>query len=145
MALRRLSQRTGYFTESEKGRQQLALKRIIGHSILERGYCVHVAFISPEMHPEAGPVWEWLHNDIQSVFDRMGANYDKDGPGILRKIPQETLDEIQRIFEVSGGIEYFEDIEKYSEEKAHELGIQFDETIGCDYVKKIYTENNGNH
>ncbi len=135
----------GYFAESEKGRQQLALKRVIGHSIVERGYCVHVDFVTPELHPEAGPVWEWLHKDIKSVFDRAGANYNGDGPGILRKIPQETLDEIHKIFEVSGALEHFDLIEKFSEQKAKELGIQFDETGGCEYFGKIYTENSGKH
>ena len=40
MALRRLSQEKGWFTESEKGRQQFALKRILGNNILNYGYCV---------------------------------------------------------------------------------------------------------
>ncbi|MBP5611512.1 MAG: 4Fe-4S dicluster domain-containing protein, partial [Bacteroidales bacterium] len=40
-ALRTLSQRTGMFTASEKGRQQLALTRAIGESILKHGYCVY--------------------------------------------------------------------------------------------------------
>ena len=145
MALRKLSQQMGYFTESEKGRQQLALKRVIGHSIIERGYCVHVEFVTPEMHPEAGPIWEWIHQDIAGVFERAGANYNQNGSGILRKIPKETLDEIHKIFEVSGALEHFDIIEKYSEQKAAEMGVQFDETGGCDYMKKIYTENSGKH
>jgi heterodisulfide reductase subunit C len=145
MALRKLSQDMGYFVESEKGRQQLALKRVIGHSILERGYCVHVDFVTPELHPEAGPVWEWLHQDIKGVFDRIGANYNGDGPGILRKIPQETLDDLKKIFEVTGALEHFDNIEKHSERKAKELGIEFDETGACEYFGKIYTENNGEH
>ena len=36
-ALRRLSQKLGLFVVSEKGRQQLALKRIIGDNILRTG------------------------------------------------------------------------------------------------------------
>ena len=39
-ALRRLSQKLGFFTYSEKGRQQLAIKRTIGHNILKTGYCI---------------------------------------------------------------------------------------------------------
>ncbi|MBI4647675.1 MAG: 4Fe-4S dicluster domain-containing protein, partial [Bacteroidia bacterium] len=35
MALRSLSQELGYFTESEKGRQQLAVKRTVGEWILK--------------------------------------------------------------------------------------------------------------
>ena len=51
-ALRTLSQKLGYFTESEKGRQQLAVKRTIGKNILELGYCIHPTRMLPEMHPE---------------------------------------------------------------------------------------------
>jgi heterodisulfide reductase subunit C len=36
-ALRKLSVKLGYFTCSEKGRQQFAIKRTVGQSILERG------------------------------------------------------------------------------------------------------------
>ncbi len=39
-ALRTLSQKLGFFVESEKGRQQLALKRTIGDNILRTGYCI---------------------------------------------------------------------------------------------------------
>jgi len=40
--LRKLSQELGYFTESEKGRQQYAIKRTIGENITTIGYCVTV-------------------------------------------------------------------------------------------------------
>ena len=42
MALRGLSQDLGFFVESEKGRQQLAMKRIVGQWILDRGYCLYL-------------------------------------------------------------------------------------------------------
>ena len=41
MALRDLSIRLGYFTESEKGRQVLPLTHIFTSNILKYGYCVH--------------------------------------------------------------------------------------------------------
>jgi heterodisulfide reductase subunit C len=145
MALRKLSQDMGFFTASEKGRQQLALKRVVGGSILNYGYCVHVSNILPASHPEAGPVWEWIHTDIKEIYNRAGANYKGAGKGILREIPTETLDEIHKIFEVSGAFEHFNNIEKCSEQKANEMGIQFDETNNCEYMGKIFTENSGNH
>ena len=40
---RSLSQELGYFVESEKGRQQLAIKRTVGEWILEYGYCLFPA------------------------------------------------------------------------------------------------------
>jgi heterodisulfide reductase subunit C len=42
---------------------------------------------------------------IKEVAPRFGANYQGDGPGALRKIRQENLDEIRKIFEISGGID----------------------------------------
>ena len=47
-ALRTLSQKLGFFVESEKGRQQLALKRIIGENILRTGYCIVPRLVKPE-------------------------------------------------------------------------------------------------
>ena len=69
MALRRLSQEKGWFTESEKGRQQFALKRILGNNILNYGYCVTPDIVKPEMHPEQGPVWEWIYEHRDEVFE----------------------------------------------------------------------------
>ena len=51
-ALRTLSQKLGFFVESEKGRQQLALKRTIGENILRTGYCLVPKLMAPELHPE---------------------------------------------------------------------------------------------
>jgi len=54
MALRALSVRTGLFTESEKGRQQLVIKRSIGEWILKYGYCIFREEMTVEDHPEQG-------------------------------------------------------------------------------------------
>ncbi|MDR1055609.1 MAG: 4Fe-4S dicluster domain-containing protein [Prevotellaceae bacterium] len=140
IALRSLSQDLGYFTESEKGRQQLALKRTVGDWILEHGYCVYVRKVSFENHPEAGMIWKWELENLDKLYERLGANLDGKGPGVLRKIPQESLNELKRIFDVTGGIERFNQIENKSLEKATELGL----TDG-EYFTKIYTTNNGNH
>ena len=55
-ALRKLSIKLGYFTESEKGRQQFAIKRTVGENILNYGYCVYPDAVTPNLHPEQGPV-----------------------------------------------------------------------------------------
>ena len=145
MALRALSQEMGYFTESEKGRQQLAVKRTVGEWILKYGYCLYLSEITYENHPEQGPVWDWMLKNPGKVMERVGANYQGNGAGALRKIPEESLDEIRKIFEVTGGKERFEKIEKYSEEKAKELGLSFDKTMYNDYFRQIYRTNNGTH
>ena len=141
IALRALSQEKGYFVESEKGRQQLYIKRTVGEWILEHGYCLYLEGVGTDSHPEQGPVWDWRQKHWKDVLDRLGANYKGKGNGILRKIPKETLDEIRKIFDVTGATERFENIEKFSLEKANELGLANGEGISSDYVKKIYSEN----
>jgi heterodisulfide reductase subunit C len=145
MALRGLSQDLGFFVESEKGRQQLAVKRTVGHSILNSGYCVHLDMVTPELHPEQGPNWEWVYENRADLVNRLGGNFKGDGPGILRKIPQETLDELRKIFEVTGGLRRYEKIEYYSRKKAEELDLDLDEGIDNEYFRSIYKSNNGSH
>jgi len=145
IALRSLSQDLGFFKESEKGRQQLALKRIIGEQILTSGYCVHPDSVDPDMHPEQGPVWEWEHKNLAPVMEKLGANYKGDGAGALRKVSQSDLDEIRKIFEITGGTDRFDKIEAFSAEKAAELGLESGNSIDSEYMKHIYTANNQNH
>ncbi len=140
VALRSLSQKMGYFVESEKGRQQLALKRTIGAWILEHGYCIYPRKVSYENHPEAGPIWKWEQENLDLVHKRLGSNLDGEGNGGLRKIPQESLDELQRIFDVTGGSDFYKKIEEASEKKAEEMGLNLD-----DYIAMVYTTNSGLH
>ena len=103
--LRKVSQETGLFRHSEKGIQQQQLMGTLQKNILEIGYCVYPDRVDPDYHPEQGPVWEWYHEHIADVAPKLGANYHGKGPGALRDIPQEDLDEVRRIFEVTGGME----------------------------------------
>ena len=145
MALRGLSQDLGFFVESEKGRQQLAIKRTVGESILNTGYCVHIDMVTPLLHPEQGPNWEWVYENRKEIVNRLGGNYKGNGPGILRKIPEESLDELRRIFEVTGGMKRYEKIESFSKKKAEELNLEFDDTTENEYFRHIYKKNNGTH
>jgi heterodisulfide reductase subunit C len=145
MALRSLSQDLGFFTESEKGRQQLALKRTVGHWMITYGYCLYLEGVGTSMHPEQGPVWDWIQDNWKDVFKKMGANYQGDGPGILRRIPEDAMEEIREIFRVTGGMKRFEDIEEFSKIKALEFNMQFDEGIENEYFQYIYKTNNGSH
>lgn len=142
--LRKLSQELGYFTESEKGRQQFVLKRVVGESILKTGYCVHPDIVTPENHPEQGPVWKWYCDNLEEVVDRVGGNYKKDGPGALRLIREENLEEVRRIFEETGGGTLHEHIEQYSIEKAGVMGYA-DNEIDNEYISHIYTTNENDH
>jgi heterodisulfide reductase subunit C len=146
MALRTLSQKLGYFTESEKGRQQLAIKRTVGENIFKYGYCAATYAVNPKMHPEQGPVWEYILENTDDVFERLGGQINGIGTGPLRKIPQDALDELKRIFDVTGGTDFFELIEEHSKNKASEMGMQFS-SKGTDneYFAEIFTTNNGTH
>ncbi len=117
-SLRNLSQELGYFTKSEKGRQQLEVKRIVGETLIKYGYCVFLDEINLDDHPEQGPVWQWYRDNAGSILKRLGANYKGDGNGTLRKISEEDLNELHRIFEVTGATKRFEDIENYCYEAA---------------------------
>jgi heterodisulfide reductase subunit C1 len=145
MALRALSQELGYFTESEKGRQQLYIKRTVGEWILNTGYCLYLEGVGTEDHPEQGPVWDWRQKHWADVMARTGANYNGEGTGVMRKIPDEALKEIKEIFEVTGGNKRFEDIEKQSARKAKELEMELGDGIDNEYVKYISKKNNNSH
>ena len=127
MALRDLSIRLGYFTDSETGRQQLPLSRTFRRNLLEYGYCVYPETFAWEDHKESGPVWKWHLDHIDKTMERLGANYKGDGPGVLRKIPQESLDELKAIFDVTGATERFRLVEEKSAEKAKEMGLSLEE------------------
>jgi heterodisulfide reductase subunit C1 len=145
MALRGLSQDLGFFVESEKGRQQLALKRTVGQWILDHGYCLYLEGVGTTLHPEQGPVWDWIQENWKPLFKRLGANYQGDGPGILRKIPEEAMDEIRKIFDVTGGTARFEKIEEASREKAREMNLTLGDGIDNEYFQHIYKANNNCH
>lgn len=145
MALRELSQDLGLFANSEKGRQQLAVKRTIGDSILSSGYCVRPEMVAPDLHPEQGPVWEWELEHLGPMMEKLGANYNGDGAGALRKIPQSDLDELQRIFEITGGQDRYDKIEAFSKLKAEEMGLEFGTDSSSEYFRHIYTANNQKH
>ncbi|MBR1490791.1 MAG: 4Fe-4S dicluster domain-containing protein [Bacteroidales bacterium] len=127
MALRDLSIRLGYFTESEKGRQMLPLTHTFTRNILEYGYCVYPATFDWNDHKESGPVWKWHMDHLEKSLARLGVNYQGEGPGVLRKIPQESLDELKAIFDVTGATERIRLVEDYSRRKAEEMGLSLEE------------------
>lgn len=138
-ALRALSIETGMFIESTQGRKQLAVKRTVGDHILEYGYCVYIDEVDNDMYPEQGPVWEWLRKNRESIMERLGTSYKKDTSGTLRKTSKESLDDLKRIFDETGGTQRFEKIEKASSEKAAELEKNFSNGKD-DYFKFLYNE-----
>ncbi len=137
-ALKKVSIETGLFIESEKGRQQLAIIRTIGKHILENGYCVYLDNINTEMFPEQGPVWDWIKENIALISKQIGLNYKGDGSGSLRKIPEESIKEINVIFEVTGGKSFFDLIEEKSKEYANQNNLSFEKGEIDSYFNIIY-------
>jgi heterodisulfide reductase subunit C len=126
-SLRALSINTGFYIESEQGRKQWALKRTIGDHILKYGYCVYIDEVNTDMYPEQGPVWDWLKQNRTQVLDRFGSSYQKEISGTLRQISQESLNDLQRIFDETGASERFDQLEKHADQKAKELGMNKEE------------------
>lgn len=142
MALRALSIRLGYFTESEKGRQQLVLKRTVGEWSLKYGYCVYVDCLNTDMYPEQGPIFDFEKQHLPEMMDRVGAAYKKNTSGALREIPQESLDELTSIFKVTGAIDVFNKIEEQSKIKAKEMNLQLDDSgIDSEYIEHTFSYN----
>ncbi len=135
--LRKVSQQKGLFVNSRLGRQQLLIKRIIGSSILETGYCVHPKLVNPENHPEQGPVWQWVYNNGEILYSQLGSNFYKPGDGGVRLIDDGTLGEIYQIFKITGAIKLFDQIESASANKAKELNLSFSQTDDNDYIRAI--------
>lgn len=140
MALRSLSMELGYFVESEKGRQQYALDKILCSNILNYGYCVYPRTFASKLHPEAGKIWEWQEKHMEDVYARLGANLDGDGTGALRRIPKSDLDELKKIFDITGATRRSEIINRYSMEKARELGLSEEE-----YFNKVFSQTEKDH
>lgn len=135
-ALRALSIEKGFFIESKQGQKQLAIKRTVGEHILKYGYCVYIDEVNTEMYPEQGPVWDWLKHNRKEVLERLGTSYQKDQSGTLRQIPEESLNDLKRIFDETGATERFEKIEAQSALKADELGMDKNE-----YFDYLYNGN----
>jgi len=135
-ALRALSIETGFFIESKQGQKQLAIKRTVGEHILKYGYCVYIDEVNTEMYPEQGPVWDWLKQNRQEVLERLGTSYQKNQSGTLRQIPEESPNDLRRIFDETGATERFEKIETQSALKANEMGMNKNE-----YFDYLYNDN----
>lgn len=116
-ALRNLSLNSGLYAFSEKGRQQIIVKRHVGENILKHGYCVYIDEVTLEEHPEQGPIWEWYRKHAGSILKRLGANFKGEGPGTMRDISRQDLDELRQIFKETGASARFENLEQNQHEQ----------------------------
>ena len=125
-ALRNLSIETGLYMESEQGRKQLALKRTIGEDILRYGYCVYVDQIDTDLYPEQGPIWDWFKKNRRLLLERFSASYEQETSGTLRRVSPESLEDIRKIFEETGALDRFEQMEALGEKDAAKRSIPFE-------------------
>ena len=139
MALRAMSIRHGFFTASEKGRQVYPLTKLLTGNILNYGYCVYPETFKWEDHQESGPVFKWHLEHLKDDFERIGANYQGTGPGVLRRIPQEDRDELKAIFDETGATDQINLVERCSKAKAEEMGMTL-----VEYGKYTFEYNSGN-
>ena len=65
------------------------------------------------------------------------------GAGALRRLDEESLAELDRIFEVSGGKAMFETIEQHSDRKAREMG--YAEGATQEYMMDVFLNNSTEH
>jgi heterodisulfide reductase subunit C len=137
-ALRNLSIETGYYMHSSRGRQMYALKKLIGDTILSKGYCVHADHVDTLLFPEQGPIWDWIRDNSAEIYNRFGNSYNKDGNGALRKISDQTLGELKEIFRVTGALQRFDKIEQDAESHANKLNIDIDQSVWSDYFQHVY-------
>lgn len=136
MALRRLSMKTGYYMESEKGRQQYVVIKDFCSNILKYGYCVYPRNFSYDTHKEFGLVGKWINEHLDDVHKRMGSNLDGDGPGGLRKVPKESLNQLKNIFDVTGATDVMNKVLNDAHNQAVKENISDEE-----YFTEVYTVN----
>ena len=118
-------------------------RRIIGENILRTGYCIVPRLVKPELHPEQGTVWQWIYDNDKEVYGQFTPVYMRHGAGALRRLDEQSLEEINKIFEVSGGKEMFDSIEEHSDRKARELG--YGEGADQQYMMDVFLHNNNEH
>jgi len=73
-------------------------------------------------------------------LERLGTSYGKDQSGSLRNIPDESLNNLKKIFDETGATARFEKLEHCGRIHARQQGIEFDSGNTCDYFRKLYEE-----
>lgn len=146
LALRNLSIETGLYMQSPRGRQMYALKKLIGDTILAKGYSVHADGIDTSLFPELGPIWDWIRKNRAEVYNKFGNSYNRKGKGALRKISEETIHELNEIFRITGNTQRFNQFEKDAAKQAEKFNMDFDQSLFNEYFRQVYenAETNNN-
>jgi heterodisulfide reductase subunit C1 len=134
-SLRQLSQIKGYHINSIRGRQQYAGRHLWGGNLWNRACTLYFRNPEPDTHRDFGPRYEAIFNGIDENFRKIGACPDMEGSLSGRKVTPETLDEVRRIWHITGSLYLWELIEETGQKQADELGLTIDE-----YHDKVKTE-----
>ena len=118
--------------------QQLRLARSVAKELSATG----AGTIVKMCIRDRGTVWEWIYENDEEIYGQFSAAYNRPGAGALRKLDDRSMEELHRIFDVTGGKEFFDTIEKHSDRKAREMGYD-----GADdeYMMDTYTKNSNEH
>lgn len=138
LALRNLSIETGYYMHSRRGRQMYALKKLIGDTILAKGYSVHADGVDTYLFPEMGPIWDWIRKNSEEIYNRFGNSYNRKGSGALRKMSEKTMNELNEIFRITGTSQRFDQFEQDAAANAEKDHIDIDQSIWNDYFQIVY-------
>ena len=87
--------------------------------------------VKPELHPEQGTVWEWIYENDEEIYGQFSAAYNRPGAGALRKLDDRSMEELHRIFDVTGGKE------------AREMG--YEEGADQQYMMDVFLSNSNEH
>ncbi|MBL7111415.1 MAG: 4Fe-4S dicluster domain-containing protein [Bacteroidales bacterium] len=142
MALRNLSIETGFYMYSSRGRQMYALKKLIGDTILAKGYCVHADGLDTCLFPELGPIWDWIRRNSDEIYNRFGNSYNRKGNGVLRKISGKTLDDLNEIFRITGTTQRFSQFEEDAARYAEKIKLDIDPSAWNEYFRQVYENPN---
>jgi len=138
LALRNLSIETGFYMHSPRGQQMYALKKLIGDTILAKGYCVHADGVDTYLFPELGPIWDWIRKNSGEIYNRFGNSYNREGSGTLRKMSGEALHELNEIFRITGTSQRFDQFEEDAMAQAEKNNIDFGQSIWNEYFRNNY-------
>lgn len=140
-ALRRLSQKLGFFTYSEKDGSSWPSNARSGTTPQNR--LLHQAEPGrPELHPNKAPSGSGFTNTTATYSNASATTTAKWASAQCAKSTTRAWRRSRAIFDTTGGTDFFENIEKYSAEKATEMGYD-----GADerYFRDVFTANSGSH
>jgi heterodisulfide reductase subunit C len=134
-SLRQLSQIKGYHVHSVRGRQQYFGRHLWGGNLWNRACTLYFRNPDPQKHLDFGPRFATYFERKEEFMKRIGAHPDMKGPFSGRKVHNETLEELRRLWTVGGAPYFWSLIEEAGARQAAEMGLTIEE-----YFDRVMTE-----